>query len=358
MTGQIFLDAKGWYPSFAYLNNGVRYGEIGFSAKGVAAVYDETSWRTILHSGNYSEYGGVWLANAELDANEMHNGFRAGKLFNAKGVLDAYRVFLEYGFNGYAAQFNSNAQNDLFYRCCENGTWLDWRKVAFTDSNVASATKLATPRTLWGQSFDGTVDIDGDMEWVNSIRYSTLSSAACIYVYGKDYDSRLTRSDIGIKADIVAFSDKVAIGDITATEALHVHGNILATGRIAWNSSRVLKTEVKEHYLSLEKLAQIKPYQYKWKDGRDDLVHVGAIADEVMDITPETVITDINNIHSMDYAQTAFIMGASLTPYVDKHERELKECKETIEKQSETIIAQAERISALENELKTLKRVA
>ena len=28
--------------------------------------------------------------------------------------------------------------------------------------NAASATKLQTPRTIWGQSFDGTSDVNGD----------------------------------------------------------------------------------------------------------------------------------------------------------------------------------------------------
>ncbi|MBN2917124.1 MAG: hypothetical protein JTJ26_13625 [Prevotella sp.] len=31
------------------------------------------------------------------------------------------------------------------------------------DSNVASATKLQTPRTIWGQSFDGTGNVDGEL---------------------------------------------------------------------------------------------------------------------------------------------------------------------------------------------------
>ena len=38
---------------------------------------------------------------------------------------------------------------------------LGWREFAFTDSNVASATKLQTARTIWGQSFDGTSNVDG-----------------------------------------------------------------------------------------------------------------------------------------------------------------------------------------------------
>ena len=36
-----------------------------------------------------------------------------------------------------------------------------WRTLACKDDNVASATKLETARTIWGQSFDGTADIDG-----------------------------------------------------------------------------------------------------------------------------------------------------------------------------------------------------
>ena len=38
-----------------------------------------------------------------------------------------------------------------------------WHQIAFTDSNVASATKLQTARTIWGQSFDGTGNVDGNL---------------------------------------------------------------------------------------------------------------------------------------------------------------------------------------------------
>ena len=38
----------------------------------------------------------------------------------------------------------------------------DWHELAFTDSNVASATKLQTPRSIWGQPFDGMSDVNGD----------------------------------------------------------------------------------------------------------------------------------------------------------------------------------------------------
>ena len=53
-----------------------------------------------------------------------------------------------------------------------SGEWKTWREVAFTDSNVASATKLETARSLWGQSFDGTANVTGNMTSVGSISAS------------------------------------------------------------------------------------------------------------------------------------------------------------------------------------------
>ena len=39
--------------------------------------------------------------------------------------------------------------------------WGSWVGVPNTNGNIASATKLQTPRTIWGQSFDGTADVNG-----------------------------------------------------------------------------------------------------------------------------------------------------------------------------------------------------
>lgn len=54
-------------------------------------------------------------------------------------------------------------------------TWGKWHEIAFTDSNVASATKLQTARTIWGRSFDGTANISGNLENVGDI-YSTKNT--------------------------------------------------------------------------------------------------------------------------------------------------------------------------------------
>ena len=51
--------------------------------------------------------------------------------------------------------------NPYFRKLVDDGTWSAWKKLAFLDDNVASATKLQTARTIWGQSFDGTGNVSG-----------------------------------------------------------------------------------------------------------------------------------------------------------------------------------------------------
>lgn len=47
---------------------------------------------------------------------------------------------------------------------------------ASASDNVASATKLQTPRTIWGQSFDGTANVSGSLSGVGNILFSADNS--------------------------------------------------------------------------------------------------------------------------------------------------------------------------------------
>ena len=69
-------------------------------------------------------------------------------------------------------QLAFTGDNRMFIRCAygtsNNYNTKDWATVALTSDNVASATKLQTPRTIWGQSFDGTGDVNGTIYINNS----------------------------------------------------------------------------------------------------------------------------------------------------------------------------------------------
>jgi hypothetical protein len=49
--------------------------------------------------------------------------------------------------------------NPYFRSFGDDGRISEWKQIAFLTDNVASATKLQTARTIWGQSFDGSKDI-------------------------------------------------------------------------------------------------------------------------------------------------------------------------------------------------------
>lgn len=76
-------------------------------------------------------------------------------------------------------------RDGVYYRRIINDlNYGDWKKLAFTDSditgNAASATKLQTPRTIWGQSFDGTGNVNGDINITNGAL--RIDNKALIYV--------------------------------------------------------------------------------------------------------------------------------------------------------------------------------
>lgn len=75
-------------------------------------------------------------------------------------------------------------------------------QVAYTDSNVASATKLQTPRTIWGQSFDGTNNISRTLiisggthgNYDEGIRIHPNNGWATILLGGSDLSSNIGTS--------------------------------------------------------------------------------------------------------------------------------------------------------------------
>lgn len=83
-------------------------------------------------------------------------------------------------------------------------------QIAYTDYNVASATKLQTARLLWGHSFNGTADVNGTI-YINN---SNSSNGAI----------RLN-NNINSNARISAISDQVIFNT----------GNAIRFGETAWD---------------------------------------------------------------------------------------------------------------------------
>ena len=89
--------------------------------------------------------------------------------------------------------------------------------------NAATATKLATTRSIFGQNFDGSADVSGNIFPINA-NGCYYNENGISYHTNKLYQTAILR---------VTSSYNVAIGGTTASEKLHVYGNILATGTVS-----------------------------------------------------------------------------------------------------------------------------
>lgn len=120
-------------------------------------------------------------------------------------------------------------------------------KVIPVSNNVAtSATKLQTPRTIWGQSFDGTGNVDGTLSEVGNIHFKVDNSydigsndAASRHIYthwlgarsGRKLELGANNSGFG-KGLCLDTNLNVGIGTNSPAYKLHVVGDIYSTASI------------------------------------------------------------------------------------------------------------------------------
>lgn len=162
------------------------------------------AWRTILDSSNYTstldthyvkKSGDTMTGYLTVSTNSRYVKFGCqnqsychfetdatyGHYFN-RNVYVAGQLYAGSGYN----QLVWHAGND------GSGSGLDadlldgYHASSFllTTGNAASATKLQTTRTLWGQSFNGTQDVSGDLTSVGSITMSgSIKIGSCTISY-------------------------------------------------------------------------------------------------------------------------------------------------------------------------------
>lgn len=275
--------------------------------------------------------------------------------------------------------------NRIYYRSksdVSTESWTSWSTVAFLTDNVASATKLQTTRTLWGQNFDGQQNVSGSLSGVSNISAngtltSSYSSGTYVnalknsvincnissfggWIRGNTKNGRITlatypgadnRLYFGyaeqskIDAGTNSFThEMVWVGD---TGGLIVKGDILAQGGITcYSSDERAKTIIEEISLSLKQIAESPTIRFKWNGWNikdDGKTHIGGIAQYVQKILPECVL-DADGVLNMDYATTAYIYSVQTARHLQKYETKTDKEIRNLKK----------RVLYLENKLKQL----
>ena len=273
-------------------NNGIIYAYIGcnsYNGLNLRISKSSLSWgdNPILHAGNYNSYAptltgtgasGTW--GISITGNAATVGGFSVTSANSKpwgtipaitksGYMDVGKHFEFHYDNTTGSDYSTvlgctGNYGNIVSLPSTNGT------LALLTDNVASATKLQTPRTIWGQRFDGSADVTGNIhlgngsdfeigtgyDGSNTYRYNKI-------VFGAGGTGLQYISGRWTGGNIVVHNFKVGLNDTTAL-AITNNGNIL----IGTTTDSGYKLDVDG--TSRAKLYYAKglnSYGYKWNNG-------------------------------------------------------------------------------------------
>jgi hypothetical protein len=141
--------------------------------------------------------------------------------------------------------------------------------IAYISSNVASATKLETARLLWGQSFDGTANVTGELKHVTRVSNATNSN---LFLGNSDGTGWVQSINLCASAGTVYWSlrntgvghfRRINIGDTENDDSnyrLAIAGSIYMNGNIISPYFRVDYSSTNPYY-SLTKDSKIAYFQ-------------------------------------------------------------------------------------------------
>lgn len=167
------------------------------------------------------------------------------------------------------------------------------------DYLVQKAVRLETPRSLWGQTFDGTGNVDGTIH-VNSggiypiiLRNSGGSECSIDYQCSGErfvagvYPDRffIRRENDGEIASFLS-NGNVGIGTTAPSYRLHVSGVVNASGGFAETSDIRKKKVLSPHTVDLDVMAYADLFDYTLIDDEKEIVRVGTNAHYWLDKLP------------------------------------------------------------------------
>lgn len=186
-------------------------------------------------------------ANANATTERHYPIAQAGVLFYGTAAYgSANQIYGSFSSNRWFAR--GGGGNESATGNSANKT--NWREFAFTDSNVASATKLQTARTIWGRSFDGTANISGTLENVGNI-YSTNNTFS-IYRNGIYLLTSLESGQLNINA----YDANVILFGYRGTSGYSFYAGTGAGDAVGseigyWNNSIfTIKTNINSNHIS------------------------------------------------------------------------------------------------------------
>lgn len=210
--------------------------------------------------------------------------------------------------------------NPIIFGTIENNYWQ--KTLACISDNVASATRLVTPRTIFSKPFDGTNNVTGGAKFLN----------ICIETDNNGNDSeRISEinnyvgplqlqqaSPNGIH--MCMGGGQVGICTTSPKYTLHVNGVIYAKDGFRETSDIRKKKVLNSHTVSLDDMAYADLFDYTLIDDEKEIVRVGTNAHYWLDKLPQVVTKDSDEYLSLNYGVLGTVCALSVSKYVKQLE--------------------------------------
>ena len=213
-------------------------------------------WNEIYHSGNFTPENYLPLTGGTLTGNVTAPtlsvtgilnsvGLTYGKAINKSGVdantltlagfydglnmtnmpnagwfyltVERFSTDTEWAHQTATSLGSGNNQNRIYSRAKVSGIWESWSEVAFLTDNVASATKLQTARTIWGQSFNGSANVTGALTEATTITASASVTTPKVIFAAAGWSLEQVGTEIQYKYNGVVKQRMLSDGSIVAT---------------------------------------------------------------------------------------------------------------------------------------------
>lgn len=294
-----------------YVTGGVVYGRLYITCgEGKEAVHlitmpKSNNERNLYIKACLDKAGNVWVkTNAQWKTQ-----FRFRLIGKDYLYIDTYTSNIETTPEKPADSSDEIENGGVYLR---DGNFIYYNNARLDNVTCEKADKLANVRTLWGQSFDGSGNVTGDMAGVGDISMSgDIRCGQRLYCEGAVVSTDDGRVTI-YKGSVQASDSLVADGDITAG------GNISAQGSVTalTTSDKRLKCDI-DYTLSytnrLLAMGRVCDFRYTEaarkhnKGGVDDNTHTGLIYQEAGKVLPSMAYETEDGYGALNYLSPDYI---------------------------------------------------